>query len=177
MLAVWLFIVFWVLVAIALFYVASRGGLRIGDRSRRREPGRLSRLGFNTVLIVIYIGFGIVLPFLILHGNNVNASAKVAGVRLNSQEKAGRELFAEHCGVCHTLAEAHAIGKVGPNLDQLRPSYGLIIHTLQYGCLASPPSPTSPESCLGQGNMPSDILEGQAARDVAEFVARVAGRE
>jgi hypothetical protein len=177
MVAVWLFVGFWVLVALGLFYVASRGGLGAGRRAGPRERGRLSRLGTNAVLIVVYIGFGIVLPFVILHGNDVNASAKVAGVRLNSQEKAGRELFAEHCGVCHTLAEAHAIGKVGPNLDQLRPSYGLVLHTLRYGCLASPPSPTSPESCLGQGNMPSDILEGQAARDVAAFVARVAGRE
>ena len=29
----------------------------------------------------------------------------------------GKQLFTEKCAACHTLAEAKAVGKIGPNLD------------------------------------------------------------
>src|SRR5205807_6047868 len=81
------------------------------------------------------------------------------------------------CGVCHTLAAANAVGKVGPNLDMLKPAYTLVAHTITYGCLQDPPSTSAPTNCLGQGNMPAAILQGTQARDVAQFVAKVAGKE
>ena len=62
----------------------------------------------------------------------------------------GRELFGEHCGVCHTLAAANAIGKVGPNLDTLQPPASLVLNTIDNGCLPNAPS-GSAEHCLGQG--------------------------
>jgi hypothetical protein len=176
MLAVWLFIGFWALVALGLFYIASRGGIRSATEPIR-GPGRGSRAMSNLLLILAYVGCGIVLPFVILHGNETHASAKVAGIKLTGAEKAGREIFGQHCGVCHTLVESNSIGKVGPDLDQLKPSYQLIIRTLHYGCLSNPPSPSSNESCLGQGNMPSNVVQGRQAREVAQFVARVAGTQ
>jgi mono/diheme cytochrome c family protein len=113
----------------------------------------------------------------LLIGNHANANSKVGELTLNASEKTGRELFGVHCAVCHTLAAANAIGKVGPNLDTLKPPAELVLHTLQNGCLQSPPSTSSPETCLGQGNMPADIVEGTDAQDVAAFVAKVAGQE
>ena len=38
--------------------------------------------------------------------------------------EARAELFGENCAVCHTLAAANAVGKVGPNLDQLEAAVG-----------------------------------------------------
>jgi hypothetical protein len=175
-LAVWLFIAFWVLVAIGLFYVASRGGLG-GARERIRQPTRGGGIALGLFLTIVYIGFGVVVPLLILTGNHANASAQIGGIKLTSDEKVGRELFGEHCGVCHTLAASNSVGKVGPNLDQLMPSEQLVLRTIANGCLSNPPSPGSPESCLGQGVMPADILQGPQARDVAEFVSKVAGHE
>ena len=35
----------------------------------------------------------------------------------------GREVFLQNCSGCHTLADAGTTGKVGPNLDEAKPSY------------------------------------------------------
>jgi mono/diheme cytochrome c family protein len=37
-----------------------------------------------------------------------------------------KQLFVDNCGSCHTLAAAGASGKVGPDLDQLRPGPDLV---------------------------------------------------
>ena len=39
-----------------------------------------------------------------------------------------------------------------------RPS--LVLHTINNGCLQKPPTPSSPQACLGQGNMPAGVVEG-----------------
>jgi mono/diheme cytochrome c family protein len=130
----------------------------------------------GVVLVLVYVGFGIVLPVVFLLGNRNNASAQVGGIKLTAAEKRGRELFGQHCGLCHTLAAANAVGKVGPNLDVIQPTKQLVLHTIMYGCLQDPPS-GSQEACLGEGTMPADIVQGVDANDVAQFVAKVAGNE
>jgi mono/diheme cytochrome c family protein len=127
-------------------------------------------------MVVLYIGFGVAIPVLFLHGNHANANAQVGGNRLTPAEKRGREIFAFRCGFCHTLAGANAVGKVGPNLDSLRPPYSLVLNTINNGCLPNAASNSS-QQCLGQGVMPAQIIQGQDAADVAKFVAKVAGRE
>lgn len=135
---------------------------------------RISSLTF----VILYVGFGVAIPLGFLIGNHANANAQVGGYSLNASMKQGRELFGRHCAVCHTLSAANAIGKVGPNLDTLQPTptVQLVLHTIENGCLESPP-PGSPENCLGYGTMPSGIVQGRQATDVARFVAQVAGRE
>ena len=86
------------------------------------------------------------------------------------------ELFGQNCGVCHTLAAANGIGKVGPNLDTLKPPQKLVLDTINNGCVQNPP-PNSAQACLGEGTMPAQLLQGKDAQDVASFVARVAGKE
>jgi mono/diheme cytochrome c family protein len=127
---------------------------------------------------VVFIGFGVVLPVALLTGNHANASGQVGGLKLTAGEKQGRELFGEHCSICHTLSAANAIGKVGPNLDQIQPSETLVLHTIANGCLANASTSSNPnEVCLGQGTMPADLIQGKQAQEVAAFVARVAGQE
>jgi mono/diheme cytochrome c family protein len=174
-LAVILFLAFWVLLALALFFIAIRGGVG-GARATLQSHGRGGRAAMNSIFVFIYIGFGVVTPIAILSGNHANASAQVGGVKLTADERTGRTLFGEHCGVCHTLAAANAIGKVGPNLDQIQPADSLVLKTIANGCLQNAPS-TSDESCLGEGTMPSGIVQGRDATDVAAFVARIAGKE
>ena len=91
---------------------------------------------FTFVLIV----FGIGLPAALLIGNHNKANGQVGGIKLTSGEKQGRELFGQHCGVCHTLAAANAVGKVGPNLDTIKPSASLVLHTIDNGCLPNAPN-------------------------------------
>ena len=82
-------------------------------------------------------------PAALLTGNHANASAQVGGIKLTAAEKTGRELFGEHCAVCHTLAAANAVGKVGPNLDMLKPPASLVLHTINNGCLPNAADPSS----------------------------------
>jgi cytochrome c5 len=175
MLAVWLFVAFWVVLGIALFFVAIRGGIG-GVRDAFQTQTLGARRFFSATFVVLYAGFGIVLPAVLLTGNHANANAQVGGIKLTKGEKTGRELFGQHCGFCHTLAAANAIGKIGPNLDTLQPAESLVLHTIQNGCLQSPPSGSS-QTCLGNGTMPANVLQGQQADQVARFVAKVAGKE
>ena len=51
---------------------------------------------------------------------------------------AGKELFAQNCSSCHTLAAAGASGKVGPDLDQLKPGPDLVTSQVNSGGGAMP---------------------------------------
>jgi mono/diheme cytochrome c family protein len=175
MLAIALFIAFWVVLAVALFFIAHRGGLG-GARERRVRPPRMRHPVANMVLVLVYVGLGLVLPAVLLIGNRNHSSAKVGTVQLTAGEKQGRQLFGQHCAVCHTLAAANAVGKVGPNLDTLHPSETLILHTIVHGCVQQPLVSGSPQTCLGYGTMPAGIVEGIQAQQVAAFVARAAGQ-
>jgi cytochrome c553 len=174
-LAVGLFVAFWVVIGLGLFFFAIRRGPG-GAQAAVQTQSRRGRRRMDTLLVILYIGFGIALPVVFLTGNHTNASAQVGGLRLTPAEKQGRQLFSQKCGFCHTLAAANTIGKVGPNLDMLQPPKSLVLNTIAYGCVPNPP-PNSPQTCLGYGNMPAAIVAGQQAQEVAAFVARVAGKE
>jgi mono/diheme cytochrome c family protein len=115
--------------------------------------------------ILVIVAFGIALPAVVLaRGGNDKAKSAPGGVDLNSAEAHGRELFAQNCSTCHTLRAANAVGRVGPNLDQLRPPKVLILDAIAKG------------RARGQGQMPDQLLVGGDAQDVAAFVAATAGR-
>jgi mono/diheme cytochrome c family protein len=173
-LATILFIAFWVLLGLALFFIAIRGGLT-GARATLQSQSRGGRRAAGVIFAVLYVAFGVGVPIAFLTGNHANASSQFAGMKLNAAEKRGRDLFGQNCGVCHTLAAANAVGKVGPNLDKLKPPTSLVLNTINNGCLQNP-SQSSKEACLGYGTMPAQILEGRQAQEVAQFVGKVAGR-
>jgi mono/diheme cytochrome c family protein len=156
-----IFIVIAVVIGLAVFFISGQA------RSRSR--------GTALVYLAIYLVFGAAIPALILNGNQAHASKQIGGVQLTAGEKTGRELFSGNCATCHTLAAANAVGKVGPNLDVLRPPAFLVLNTIQNGCLQTAPLGT-PQGCLGYGNMPSEVLQGKQAAEVAAFVAVAAGR-
>jgi cytochrome c553 len=68
--------------------------------------------------------------------------------------------FVSTCGGCHTLADAGTKGAVGPNLDDLKPDAARVEHQI----------------AVGGGAMPPKLLTGQDAKDVAAYVAAVAGK-
>jgi mono/diheme cytochrome c family protein len=174
-LAVILFLGFWVVLGLGLFFVAVRGGLG-GARDTLQSQSRGGRKAAGVIFALVYVGFGIALPVVFLSGNSANASSQVGGIKLTAADKRGRELFGSQCGVCHTLSAASAVGKVGPNLDTLKPPASLVYNTINNGCLPNPPA-NSPQTCLGQGVMPTNIVQGKDAQDVANFVGKVAGKE
>jgi mono/diheme cytochrome c family protein len=71
-----------------------------------------------------------------------------------------QQLFVSGCGTCHTLSAAGTSGTVGPNLDHLKPSEQVVLHTIE----------------TGLGPMPPGIYSGADAKAVAEYVAQNAGK-
>jgi hypothetical protein len=168
-----------VLVIVLIFVPLVLWGL---NRIRSSQPGHTGSAdgrGSNTVVAVVFtfvtLGLGIALPLVILHGNDANTSKQVGGVKLTAEAKSGRLLFGQHCAVCHTLSAANAIGKVGPNLDTLKPPKTEVLHVIANGCLPNVTTSDENEACLGQGVMPAEVVSGRDAQDVASFVAEAAG--
>ncbi|HEY4277585.1 MAG TPA: PQQ-binding-like beta-propeller repeat protein [Conexibacter sp.] len=75
---------------------------------------------------------------------------------------AGRAVFSQNCATCHTLADANANGTVGPDLDQLMPSFADVQRQV----------------INGGGGMPafSGTLSRTQIDSVARYVSTVAGR-
>jgi mono/diheme cytochrome c family protein len=75
----------------------------------------------------------------------------------------GLDLFVESCGSCHTLEAADTSGAIGPNLDDLSPDSAQVLAAIENGG-------------TGSGAMPSALLAGEEAQQVADFVGGSAGR-
>lgn len=157
-------IVIFVSIALTILFFAF-GGSAQGAREQLHSQTTLARkVTFAGVALVIGL-FGVAIPLLLLFNNSDNqAKSAPGGVNLSDSQLKGRELFAKDCSTCHTLRAANAVGKVGPDLDALRPPVGLILDAIAKG------------RARGNGQMPSQLLDGQDAKDVASFVAAVAGR-
>ena len=155
---------FWVLLGLFVFFAAMRGGAR-GMREALHGQSRGGRRAALTVVVVIWIAFGIAIPAVVLATNGSDHAEKAhGGLTLTANEVKGRDLFRKNCSTCHTLVAANAVGKVGPNLDQLRPPASLVLNAIKVG------------RAQGRGQMPANLLQGTDARNVALFVAAVAGR-
>jgi cytochrome c5 len=160
-----LFIGAWVLLGLAVVFVAMSGGPR-GARQALYGHGKGTRRTVGIVLTLVFAGMGIAVPTVVIANNeNGDAKAGAARVRLNASEKRGRQLFGQVCQQCHTLAAANAKGLVGPDLDKMRPPKALVLNAVEQG------------RARGAGTMPAGLYTGRDARDVAAFVAAVAGRQ
>ena len=160
--------------SVLVAFGASKGSFSGIGRALQTTSRSGSRM-LNSTLVVVYIGGIIALPLVFIIGNRDNSNAQVGGIKLTAAMQAGRELFGEHCAVCHTLAADNAVGKTGPNLDQLQPSEAQVLRTIANGCLQQPTASDTSSVCLGYGTMPADIVEGRQAADIAAFVSRIAG--
>jgi mono/diheme cytochrome c family protein len=74
----------------------------------------------------------------------------------------GEKLFTDNCSTCHTLAAAGASGKVGPNLDQLRPGPDLVTSQVNSGGGAMPSF---------KGKLTDDQI-----KQIADYVSANAGK-
>jgi mono/diheme cytochrome c family protein len=116
------------------------------------------------------------LVVLAVAGSGFAASCGEQGIELASSnpDYEGARIFQERCGACHTLAAAGTQGsatnpndreyKDGPNFNQRREQKDQILYAIRNGGFSS-------------GPMPQDIVVGQDAEKVADFVAKYSGRE
>ena len=85
------------------------------------------------------------------------------GAAVNADVAAGKQIFQQNCGTCHTLADAGTNGQVGPVLDQIKPDMQRVLNALKKGG-------------LGSGTMPANLVTGKQAQQVAKYVSTVAGK-
>jgi mono/diheme cytochrome c family protein len=91
----------------------------------------------------------------------------------NNPDYEGAQIFNEVCAGCHTLSYAGAEGsatdvgsreiKDGPNFDDRKETVESVLYAIRNGGFSS-------------GPMPQNLVTGEEARKVAEFVARYSGR-
>jgi mono/diheme cytochrome c family protein len=156
---------FWLLVGGGVFLVALTGGPR-GARAQLHSESTLAHrmrlLGF-----IVVLAFGLAVPIAVAVANGHKGRQGPGGITLSNDQATGRALFAHSCATCHTLAAAAAVGHVGPDLDldsAVVSNPGFVLNAIELG------------RARGNGDMPAAIYSGRQARDVAEFVAAVAGR-
>jgi cytochrome c2 len=105
------------------------------------------------------------LTTLVASGCGAGGVTPATGDRTN-----GKALFVSKCGGCHTLADAATSGKVGPNLDDaFGPSKR---QGFKESTIRSVVHEQIAEAVLP---MPADLVTGENAVDVADYVAAVAG--
>ena len=86
----------------------------------------------------------------------------------------GAALFVEHCSGCHTFDKAGTEGsaskvssrenKDGPNFNQRKESADDVLYAIENGGFSS-------------GPMPQDIVTGEDAEKIADFIAKYSGRD
>jgi len=92
----------------------------------------------------------------------------------NDPQREGSELFEVHCSGCHTLSAVGTQGsaskvktreyKDGPNFDQRAESADDVLYAIQNGGFSS-------------GPMPQNIVTGEDAKKIAEFLAKYSGSQ
>lgn len=156
-----IFVSIFVALGLGVVLVAMRGGPRgVRDtlEAGRRKPLRAAEFAVAGAVAL----FGLVVPGAIILGDQ--AAAGPGGTKLSADLQEGRELFNQRCATCHALEDANAVGRVGPDLDALAPTAGLTVNAIEEG------------RARGQGQMPAQLLDGEDAKHVAEYIEEVAGR-
>jgi mono/diheme cytochrome c family protein len=162
--AVLVFTLIFVALGLSVLFVAMSGGMG-GARKRMASQSRgTRRLALvNFLLALVILGLGI--PAAVIATVNARNDVPEANVsNLTKPEEHGRMLFGERCKNCHTLKAASAVAQVGPNLDDLQPNKALVLNAINEG------------RAQGNGNMAAQLVEGEDAEDVAEFVAKAVGK-
>ena len=155
-----IFVSIFVALGLGVVLVAMRGGPRgVRDtlEAGRRQPMRAAEFAVAGAVAL----FGLIVPAVIILGDQ--AAAGPGGTKLSADLQEGRELFNQKCATCHALEDANAVGRVGPDLDALAPTAALTVDAIDEG------------RARGQGQMPAQLLEGEEAKHVAEYIEEVAG--
>jgi mono/diheme cytochrome c family protein len=156
-----IFLGFFIILGLGVVLVAMRGGPR-GVRDTLERGRRRPMHAAEFAIVGVIALFGLAVPAIVLLGDQ--AAAGPGGNDLSVDQQAGRKLFNAKCATCHTLDDANAVGRVGPDLDALAPTAGLTLSAIRAG------------RARGQGQMPAQLLDGEDARNVARYIEDVAGQ-
>lgn len=159
-----IFVLTWVILGLGLLLVALSGGPS-GALQRLQSQSRGSRKAAVVLFVVALLVLGVGVPLAVISSVEARDDIPEANVsNLTAAEQHGRELFAQRCTQCHTLAASNAVAQVGPNLDTLRPPKALVLDALKNG------------RSKGNGQMAAGLYQGKDAEDVAAYVAKAVGQ-
>jgi len=159
-----IFVLTWVILGLGLLLVALSGGPS-GALQRLQSQSRGSRKAAIVLFVVALLVLGVGVPLAVISSVEARDDVPEANVsNLTAAEQHGRELFAQRCTQCHTLAASNAVAQVGPNLDTLRPPKALVLDALKNG------------RSRGNGQMAAGLYQGKDAEDVAAYVAKAVGQ-
>jgi mono/diheme cytochrome c family protein len=157
-----LVIVPFVALGIGVMFIAFSGGPGAAREAYLTRGGR----SFTAVMVVLYLALGFAVPAAVLaaRGQSLGGVGPLRTEEPSTSQEDGKVLFIQTCKSCHTLAAVQAHGVTGPNLDDLAPlDKQRVLNAIRRGG-------------TGQGRMPSGLLEGQDADQVATYVSQVAGQ-
>jgi cytochrome c553 len=151
-----------VVAGIAVIFIAFSGGPSAAREAYLTRGGRL----FTAVIVLLYLVLGVAVPAAVIasRGESEGGVGSLRTEQASEGNERGKELFIGNCKSCHNLDAVQAEGVTGPDLDELG---GLdsqrVLNAIEKGG-------------TGQNRMPANLLQGPDAKDVAAYVARVAGR-
>ncbi len=151
-----------VLLGIAVVFVAFSGGPARAREAYLTGGNRAVKI----VIPVIYIVAGLAIPAAVIAGRGeaTGATGQLPEKDLSADTEEGKLLFKRTCASCHTLGAVNARGVTGPNLDDIgKVTPDRIKEAIQAGG-------------TGEGRMPQELLSGEDAQLVADYVARTAGK-
>jgi cytochrome c553 len=155
-------ILLFVLVGSAVAFVAYSGGPGAAREAYLTRGGTF----FKIAIPVLYIGLGVAIPAVVIAGREAKEgnTGSLANTVPSHRLQDGKNLFQATCSTCHSLRAVNARGVTGPDLDGLAPlNKGRVLAAIQNGGTK-------------QRKMPANLLQGENAEAVAEYVAHVAGR-
>jgi mono/diheme cytochrome c family protein len=87
--------------------------------------------------------------------------------RADGDPARGKVLFKGYCAECHTLRAAGSTGRLGPNLDNMKPSYALVVNQIETGGTGGAGLPPTARLTFGPG---IHTFAAADIRDIAAFV-------
>ena len=151
-----------VVAGIVVIFIAFSGGPSAAREAYLTRGGRL----FTAVIVLLYLALGVTVPVAVIasRGESEGGVGSLRTEQASEAAERGKELFIANCKSCHNLDAVQAEGVTGPDLDELG---GLdsqrVLNAIEKGG-------------TGQNRMPANLLQGEDAKDVAAYVARVAGQ-
>ena len=151
-----------VLLGIAVLFVAFSGGPGAARQAYLTRGGR----GFRVGVPLLYLALGVGVPAAVIAARHESegATGPLRQAKLTSQDEKGKKLFRETCASCHNLDAVNARWVTGPDLDEIgQVTKQRVVNAIKTGG-------------TGQKRMPAGLLQGSDAEHVASYVSKVAGK-
>lgn len=156
-----LFLLPFVALGIVVLFIAFSGSPGAAREAYLTRGNR----AFRVLIPLLYLALGVAVPALIIASRDeAKGGTEALGTEeLSAEAERGKALFKTACASCHNLDAVNARGVTGPDLDEIgEMSRERVVGAIENGG-------------TGQGRMPANLFEGEDARNVAAYVAEVAG--